>query len=133
MKEERLHNKKYLKQYRKDLRNSGTPAEATLWTVLQKKQVAGRKFRRQHSIGNYIVDFYCPAEKLAIELDGEGHFTSAGFLKDKERDAYLNENGITVLRFENKEVYHNLEGILEEIIDHFNTDNPASPPQGTLR
>ena len=82
--------------------------------------MAGRKIRRQHSIGHYIVDFYCPAEKLAIELDGEGHFTSERFLKDKERNAYLNEQGITVLRFENEEVYHNLEGVLEQIISHFN-------------
>ena len=125
MKEERLHNKKYLKQYRKDLRNSGTPAEATLWTVLQKKQVAGRKFRRQHSIGNYILDFYCFPEKIAIELDGAYHFTEEGRKKDEERDAYLQSKGITVLHFENKEVFNNLESLLAEIASHFNLENEA--------
>ena len=128
MKEQPLHNRKYLKDYRKQLRNNGTPAEATLWKALQRKQLKGRKFRRQHSIGNYIVDFYCPAEKLAVELDGAGHFTSAGYLRDKERDRYLAEQGVTVIRFENIEVFKSLEALLEQIASHFRERNsePAS-------
>ena len=62
-----IHNRKNLKQFRKDLRNNLTPAEATLWKAIQRSQLEGRKFRRQHSVGNYILDFYCPKEKLAIE------------------------------------------------------------------
>ena len=93
-----------------------------MWTYLQKKQLKGRKFRRQHSIGNYIVDFYCPSEKLAIELDGQYHYTPAGILKDQERDAYLKKMGIKVLHFENVEVFHDLEALLEKVVNQF--DHP---------
>ncbi|MHA6250128.1 endonuclease domain-containing protein [Pontibacter sp. CAU 1760] len=64
-----LHNRKYLKENRRELRHNLTPAEAELWKHLQGSQLAGRKFRRQHSIGNFILDFYCSSEKMAIELD----------------------------------------------------------------
>ena len=117
-----LHNLPWLKEKRKNLRNNGTSAEATLWTYLQKKQLKGRKFRRQHSIGNYIVDFYCPSEKLAIELDGQHHYTPAGILKDQERDTYLKRMGIKVLHFENVEVFHGLEALLEKVVNQF--DHP---------
>ncbi len=114
-----VHNRKYLKQFRKDLRNNLTPAEATLWKTIQKSQLEGRKFRRQHSVGNYILDFYCPAEKLAIELDGQDHFTASGSERDNDRDEYLKTLNITVLRFENREVFDNLECVLEEIKCNF--------------
>jgi very-short-patch-repair endonuclease len=114
-----IHNRKNLKQFRKELRNNLTPAEATLWKAIQKSQIDGRKFRRQHSVGNYILDFYCPGEMLAIELDGQEHFTIFGSLKDQIRDEYLKTLNIKVLRFENKEVFNNLEGILEEIKQNF--------------
>lgn len=68
-----IHNRKYLKQRRKDLRNNATISEKRLWIALKKSQLKGRKFRRQHSIENYIVDFYCPSEKLIIEVDGNMH------------------------------------------------------------
>ncbi len=110
-----IHNRKYLKQFRRDLRNNLTPAEATLWKVLQRSQLEGRKFRRQHSVGNYILDFYCPKEKLAIELDGSEHFTVNGDERDFNRDEYLKTLNIKVLRFENKEVFDNMDGVLEEI------------------
>ena len=120
-----VHNKKYLKQRRKDLRNHLTPAEATLWRYLQKKQLGGRKFRRQHSVGYYILDFYCPQEQLAVELDGAGHFTSAGQEADQIRDTYLNNVGIRVLRFENEVVLHDVAGVLEQIAGCFS--NPTTP------
>ena len=110
-----INNRKSLKQFRKDLRNNLTPAEATLWKAIQNKQLEGRKFRRQHSVNNYILDFYCPDEKLAVELDGHGHFTVSGSEKDRLRDAYLQTKNIKVLRFENKVVFNNLGGVLEEI------------------
>ncbi|MEL6536768.1 MAG: DUF559 domain-containing protein, partial [Bacteroidota bacterium] len=68
-----LHNRKYLKERRQALRNNLTSAEATLWIFLKGRQLEGKKFRRQPSIGNYIVDFYCPEEQLVIELDGGLH------------------------------------------------------------
>ena len=72
---ERLNNKTVLEPRRKKLRRNLTPAEAFLWTVLKNSNLAGRKFRRQHSVGNYILDFYCDSEKLVVELDGEVHRT----------------------------------------------------------
>ena len=116
---QKIFNRKPLKEFRKKLRKNLTPAEAVLWTALQKKQLEGRKFRRQHSIGNYIVDFYCPAEKLVVELDGSEHFTPEGEDNDIERDEYLNNLGIKVLRYENGEVFNHVEAVLEDIKANF--------------
>ena len=115
----RIFNRKPLKQLRKELRNNLTPAEAILWTAIQKKQLKGRKFRRQHSIGKYIIDFYCPAEKIAIELDGAGHYTPEGSDYDEERDDYIGNLGITVLRYENRDIYNNLDAVLNDIKSNF--------------
>jgi very-short-patch-repair endonuclease len=70
-----------------------TPAEVALWSLLKNKQVFGLKFRRQTSIENYIVDFYCPKIKMIIELDGEPHFTPEQTERDKKRDKRLTELG----------------------------------------
>lgn len=120
-----LHNWKHLKEKRRSLRNNGTSAEATLWTLLSKSQLEGRKFRRQHSIKNYIVDFYCHAEKLAIELDGDVHFTEQGLEYDKKRDAELASLGIKVIRFENEDVFRATTAVLEKIKSCFSeSDHP---------
>ena len=103
-----LHNRKYLKENRQALRSNLTPAEAELWSYLKDGQLSGRKFRRQHSIGNYILDFYCPSEKVAIELDGQVHQHIVAEQVDTERDKALQELGVKVIRFENKEVFQNL-------------------------
>ncbi len=96
-----------------------TGAELALWEVLKDKKLGGRKFRRQHSIGYYIADFYCPSEKLIIELDGQHHFTPEGIAKDIDRDKHLEMMNIKVLRFENKEVLNNLTLVLKTIKAHF--------------
>ncbi len=114
-----IHNKKELLGNRKTLRNNSTAPEAILWLMLQKSQLQGRKFRRQHSVDNYILDFYCPQEQLAIELDGAHHYTLAGSENDTERDAHLASLNIKVLRFENRLIFENIEGVLEEIQSHF--------------
>ncbi|WKV13008.1 endonuclease domain-containing protein [Marivirga harenae] len=119
MKNYQINNRPELKENRKRLRNNGTSAEAFLWNYLKGKQLKSRKFRRQFSVGNYILDFYCPAEKLCIELDGANHFTSAGFEYDKKRTEYLNTIGITVVRFENKIVFESIENVLEDIMSNF--------------
>ena len=98
-----------------------TEAELVLWEVLKGKKLCGRKFRRQHSIGYYIADFYCPSERLIIELDGQYHYTSEGLEKDRERDDHLKELKIKVLRFENKEVLNNLTDVLKCIKSNFRT------------
>ncbi len=81
-----------------------------------KGKSTGYKFRRQHSVGNYILDFYCPEIHLAIELDGEVHHTPEAEEYDEARADYLHVTGnITILRFENKSVFNNLEGVLRMI------------------
>lgn len=118
-----LNNLPQLRSRRKQLRNNLTPAEAALWTMLQRSQLDGRKFRRQHSVGYYILDFYCPAEKLAIELNGEPHFREEQMKYDQERTKFLNSVGITVIRFENREVFERPEEMLEEIRRNFGSKN----------
>ena len=115
----KLYNITYLKETRKALRNNMTEAELVLWEVLKEKKLRGRKFRRQYSIGYYIADFYCPSEKLIIELDGQHHFTPEGKNRDIERDMHLALMEKRVLRFENKEVLNNLTGVLKVIKDNF--------------
>ncbi len=111
----KLHNIRELSPFRKDLRNNGTSAEATMWSLLKKRQVLGMKFRRQHSVANFILDFYCPEKKLAIELDGAHHYTPEGIEKDKNRDAYLELHGIKTIRFENKRVFEEPSWVIREI------------------
>ncbi len=113
------HNKKYLKRNRKELRNNLTSAEATLWSMLKNKKLGGRKFRRQQSIDNFIVDFYCPKEKLIIELDGDIHFNPICENADYLRDKILKNYGFKVLRFENKVVFQQPEIILNAIKNCF--------------
>ncbi|MEO9512659.1 MAG: DUF559 domain-containing protein [Flavobacteriaceae bacterium] len=115
----RIHNKPTLKQFRKDLRKNLTPSEAFLWKQLQGKKLDGRKFRRQHSIDNYIADFYCASEQLIIELDGQVHFNPVAQEKDLIRTKHLENLGFTVIRFENKMVFKNLPSVLQEIREHF--------------
>ncbi|ARS38763.1 cytosine methyltransferase [Sphingobacteriaceae bacterium GW460-11-11-14-LB5] len=114
-----IHNVKYLKNYRKELRNNLTPAEATMWKYLQNSKLDGKKFRRQHSVGNYILDFYCPSEKLAIEVDGDSHNDYSSEIYYKERTDFLNSKGIKVIRFDNVEVFESEELIYEGIRNHF--------------
>jgi len=114
-----LHNRKYLKENRRALRNDATPAEGELWKHLKDAQLHGRKFRRQHSVGNYILDFYCPSERLAIELDGQVHLHAAATEADAERDMALKALGIKMLRFENKDIFQHPEVVLQEIAEAF--------------
>lgn len=123
-----INNKPELKPFRKELRNHSTSAEAVLWTYLKNKQLGGRKFRRQFSVGSFILDFYCPKEKLCVELDGAHHFTEEGLKNDNERTDFLNAQGIRVIRFENFEVFNSLEQVLETIQDNFKATTP--PPAG---
>ena len=87
--------------------------------------MAGKKFRRQHSVGFYILDFYCPAERLCIELDGAEHFTGSGMAYDEERTLFLKSLNIRVLRFENKEVFEALNSVLDRIKIVLTTPNPS--------
>ena len=106
-----------MKIYRRVLRQKMTPAEVALWLMIKNKQL-GERFLRQYSLDNYIVDFYCPKYRLAIELDGEGHFTEQGMKFDKKREEYLNTLGVTVLRFENFEIFDFPQRTLDEILKY---------------
>ena len=97
------------------VRGSPTEAEKSVWRVLRRKQFCGLKFRRQHGIGLYIVDFYCDQLKLAIEIDGSVHDTLEARGYDDERTQYLESAGYRVLRFRNSEVIQDLKNILERI------------------
>ena len=89
MKNNNLFNRKSLKSFRSSLRKRSTSAEAALWDILKSKNLDGRKFRRQYSIGCYIADFCCPSEKLIIELDGNPHGEYHKIQEDENRDKYL--------------------------------------------
>ena len=112
---DRIHNRKEKKPKRRELRSVATPAEATLWKHLQRRGLSDRKFRRQHSIGPYIVDFYCPECRLVVELDGEPHFEIIADPYEAERTRYLEQLGIRIVRFENRLVFEALEAVLETI------------------
>ncbi len=100
----------------KALRKDETQAEKILWAKLRNNQLKGYKFRRQHPIGLYIVDFYCHQLKLIIEIDGEYHNTQEQIEKDKERTQNLETYGLHLIRFSNKDIMQNLEKIISEIM-----------------
>ena len=116
----KIFNKKELKPRRKGLRNNSTYAEVIFWQQVKQSQLEGRKFRRQISIGPYVVDFYCPEEKLIVELDGEVHFNEEAIKYDTERTEYLESLGLKVIRFENNEVLKNTEYVLTKVKEYFN-------------
>jgi very-short-patch-repair endonuclease len=92
-----------------------TEAEQLLWSRLRRKQLKGSQFYRQKIIGNYIVDFYCAEAKLVIELDGSQHYSEIGRMKDGVRDDYLAEMGLRVIRFSDRDVLLNIDGVLVKI------------------
>ena len=92
---------------------NATPQEGILWHCCLKKFEV--HFYRQYRVGNYILDFYCPKRRLAIEVDGGQHYDEIEMQKDKRRTAFLNENGIEVLRFTNLDIDNNLKGVQKAI------------------
>jgi very-short-patch-repair endonuclease len=100
---------------RRDLRRDATCHEVALWRLLKARRFAGAKFRRQHSCGPYVLDFYCPQHRLAIELDGGQHFLAPGEAYDRRRDGYLASRGIKVLRFGTDLVFRDRGSVLRAI------------------
>jgi very-short-patch-repair endonuclease len=96
-----------------ELRRNLTPAEQRLWAILRNQQIDGVRFRRQHAIGNFIVDFCAPRQKLVIELDGSQHLEQEEY--DTERTAFLQSQGYRVLRFWNMDVMKDLRGVITAI------------------
>ena len=107
---------------RQHLRSDGTPAEAALWRLIKGRRLRGRRFRRQCGIGPYILDFCCPSERLAVELDGSVHDDPAARAYDDARTAALEAEGIRVVRFENRRVFEEPEAVLAEIASYFSEE-----------
>ena len=108
-------------------RGEPTHAEWVLWQGLRRKDLGGAKFRRQHAIGPYILDFFCWAYGLAIEVDGGVHADADQIRHDAERTEYLNLLQITVLRFSNEQVEQDLDGVLNVIQKWMNGEKPLPP------
>lgn len=119
-----LHNRQLFNNRRKELRKNSTYEENLLWHNLRRNKL-GYKFYRQHSIGQYILDFYCAAKRIVIEIDGQQHLENKEY--DKERTLYLESLGYKVLRFWNGEINTNLKHVLEKIRSVLET-TPQSPP-----
>ncbi|MFP3975480.1 MAG: endonuclease domain-containing protein [Dehalococcoidia bacterium] len=110
-----LYNDLTTKSNRRSFRKNATDAEQRLWSILRNRQMSGLKFFRQYSVGPYILDFYCPERRLAIEVDGGQHADLYGQQHDAHRDSYLRELNIRVLRFWNNDVLQNTEGVWKMI------------------
>jgi len=114
-----IHNDPDLKSVRQGLRRQLTASEAVLWKAISGKKLDGRKFRRQHSVGPFIVDFYCPLENLIIEVDGSSHDNPTSSANDALRDAFMKKHGLRVLRVENKSILDDLPGVLDIVRSWF--------------
>ncbi len=112
----RVFNKNSEKQKRRDLRLEMPRAEVILWSRIRARHLSDFKFRRQYSVGPYVVDFYCAEAKLAIEIDGESHFVDEETkARDRKRQRYIESFGIRVVRFTNEEVYERTWDVLNEL------------------
>ena len=127
----KLHNLKPQINKRKDNRKNPTEPEKRFWSWVRGKQL-GCKFRRQHGIDQYIVDFYCAEHALIVELDGESHYTFDGVKADKVRTDFLEAKGFRVLRFSNLEVMRNKEGVLSALLACLDSTAIKSDPAPTL-
>lgn len=120
-----------LKQYARRLRAEMPESEQELWWRLRRKQLLGVQFYRQKPIGNYIVDFYAPKAKLVVKVDGSQHLESTSAQEDVQRDAYLADLGLLVLRFSNLQVLQELDAVVavffRELMNRLG-ENPPNPP-----
>lgn len=112
----KVYHQPVVRQTRRALRRANPEPENRLWYYLRDRRLSGLKFRRQFSVGRYIIDFYCAKPRVAIEIDGDSHFTAEAQKYDLEREKYIRACGITILRFTNDEVQRNIEGVLEKIL-----------------
>ena len=118
--------------FRRQLRQDATKAEKILWQNLRNKRFGGLKFKRQHGIGPFIVDFYHPESRTIIEIDGDIHFVEdLNIQKDKDRELWFKKNGYRILRYNNVDIYGNLDWILREIY-HELAEVPAIPLSNSM-
>jgi very-short-patch-repair endonuclease len=110
-----LHNKVGKKEFRKSLRTNMTQPENMFWQAVRSRNL-GVKFRRQHSIGAYVVDFYCAECGLVIEIDGDSHFSAEGMKYDEERSNYLRAARLEIVRYSNIEVMQQLNAVIDDLL-----------------
>ena len=110
----------------RELRHPQTPVELKLWPRLRGRRLGGFKFRRQVPIGRFIVDFYCPALRLVVEVDGDSHADQVEY--DAARTAWLEEQGCHVIRYPNRDVHQHIGAVLESILAHCHRLTDASSP-----
>lgn len=111
----RIYTRKSEQEKRRYLRNSMPKSEVLLWVKLKNKQMHGERFLRQYSVDQYVIDFYCPRLKLAIEVDGDSHFIGDAQEYDKERQSYIEALGIHFWCFTNTDIYENIDGVCQTI------------------
>ncbi|MFH1594023.1 MAG: endonuclease domain-containing protein [Candidatus Omnitrophota bacterium] len=114
------------------LRRNETDAERKLWVMLRNRQLNGVKFRRQFSIGKYILDFYAPGYKLCIEADGGQHYEHKGKKQDQIRTKELAGLEISTLRFSNLDILNNIEGVYEAIAEYIKCQKCSTPHPNPL-
>jgi very-short-patch-repair endonuclease len=112
----RIYNKNKTLKFRRSLRANLTDAEVILWSKLKRKQI-GYKFRRQYSFDSFIVDFYSPELRLVIEVDGDSHYLDGAAERDKKRQMHIELCNVEVIRFTNTNIYYNLDGVIERIVE----------------
>jgi very-short-patch-repair endonuclease len=112
-----LYNKGSERYKRRLLRTNMPKAEALVWARLRDRQIEGYKFRRQYSVGAFVIDFYCPELKLAIEVDGDSHLRDGAPEYDADRQFFLEGKGITVVRVTNERVYQDLDAAIGFIVE----------------
>ena len=116
------------KLFTRHLRQCQNSYEVLLWQLLRSRRRCNKKFRRQHTIGIYVADFYCAEERLVIEIDGRDHFTEQGRLHDEARDRFMHSEGICVLRFTGKQVETETDWVLAQIDQVLGSPSQAPHP-----
>ena len=119
-----IYNNSLFKERRRALRANPTDAEQVVWAHIRNRQIEQCRFRRQYSVGPYILDFYCPTIRLAIELDGKQHEEQESALYDSEREKYLMDLDIKTIRYQNGDVMKNTKNVIENIRTHINQISP---------
>jgi len=112
-----------LKQLARNLRNNSTLSEVLFWNEVKGKRINGFQFLRQMPIGNFIIDFYCPKLRLAIEIDGDSHGFDEAIQRDKHKEKYLSKLGIHLIRYDDNELKSNIQGTIDHLIDWIENPN----------
>jgi len=129
----KVFNRKKDQGKRRFLRGNMTKAEVQLWSKLKNRQLHGERFLRQYGVDQYVLDFYCPRLKTAIEVDGDSHFAIGAREYDRQREQHIETYGIHFLRFTNTDVSTNLDGVLQSIFQYVEEVEEQFPKKARTR